>query len=191
MIEKQEQPSNQRHPKMHSRPSVARYLLHAAIILIVIVLVFAPSYMNNNWRANCGHVAIIGDYFTRMGSQGWEVDPSTPPKTMYVDTNTSCGEVRTKEVLTWRMRQTGSANWVSYTWELYPVNQDTLALLAARGIPTDGWWMSNVKTGFCAASSADHPYLAGYKTILLPSNEAALVVHRQLRLRLPSSFSIK
>lgn len=166
-----------------------KYLIYLVIVSILLYFVCTPGYLSNNWRFNRGHVKLIGEYFDKLRDEGYEIDPATPPRSSYTY-NTTIGTVEQIEYFVWRARMKGAEQWVEYSWELYPVNTETFEILKAKGIPINYWWKTDVNESGCGASSSKVKGLAGYRTILIPTNETTLEVHKELGLRLPDNFAI-
>lgn len=166
-----------------------KFLFFLVIASILLYFVCTPGYLYNNWRSNRGHVKMIGEYFDKIRDEGYEVDPATPPRSSYTY-NTTIGTIERIEYFVWRARLIGTEQWVEYSWELYPVNTETFEILKAKGIPVNYWWKSGVSESGCGASSSGSIGIAGYKTILIPTNGAALEVHKELGLRLPENFTL-
>jgi hypothetical protein len=177
--------------KKQAPNKVIQPILLGLLLLGISSAVFLPNIYHSNWRFNRGHVSIIGNYFDRLKSEGWEVDSTTPRTVSYRYEGNSMGVVREKETLIWKARPDSTQQWTEYIWELYPVNKTTFDLLSSQSIPTDNWWMRGVEVNTFGVSATGSPGLDGYKTILLPANEAALEVHHQLCLRLPEGFKIE
>ena len=134
-----------------------------------------------------------------MSSYGLSTTSNLPTTTSVVDASAikesqvfGAQKVTEREILTWEVAESPEGPFTEYTWELLPVNEDTFTYLESRGIATDWWWQEDVESGRDGSVRSTYPTIQwyGYKSILLPMNEAALEVHREIGLRLPDDFEL-
>ena len=107
--------------------------------------------------------------------------------------------LKSHETLIWGIKQSQFSEPVIYRWDLFLVTPENVEMLKSNGIVLDERWTSYVyvasKRGLWVDGTVE-PNVAHLEdddvsaSVVLPSNQAALDIHEELGLPLPSGYSL-